>query len=64
MREDVYNGFPVTGRKLGSSSASKSPILKGLVEEPGNSHFCCFEKTRFKVFNVLQPVTFVIIDGI
>jgi len=31
--------------------------LKRLVEEPGKSHFCEVEKTRFKVSKVLQRVT-------
>ena len=30
--------------------------MKHLVEEPGKSHFCKIEKTRFKVSKVLQRV--------
>ena len=30
--------------------------MKHLVEEPGKSHFCKIEKTRFKVSKVIQRV--------
>ena len=37
--------------------------FKRLVEEPGKSHFIEVEKTRFKVSEVLQRVTYVLNVG-
>jgi len=37
--------------------------MKGLVEEPGKSHFCEIEKTRFEVSKLLKSITIVLNVG-